>query len=82
MDLAAFAPLATLRGVERTGLDNAEVFAKLDADGSGDLSKAEVVALKALVENHAAEKLKNQNDDDFVTYAQFEAKFQPGGECE
>jgi len=82
MDLAAFAPLAKLRGVERTGLDNAAVFATLDADGSGDLSRAEVSSLKALVENHAAEKLKNQNDDEMVTYEEFEAMFQPGGECE
>jgi Ca2+-binding EF-hand superfamily protein len=81
MDLAAFAPLAKLRGVERSGLKNAEVFAKLDVDGSGTLSKAEVGPLKELVATHEAEKLKNQNDDDFVTYAQFEAMFQPGGEC-
>eukprot|EP01043_Picozoa_sp_COSAG02_P014311 COSAG02_NODE_588_length_19902_cov_115.928900_14_plen_116_part_00 len=58
-----------------------EVFEQLDTDGSGTLSKAEVAGLKELVEKYVEEKRSSQDPDEMVTYEEFEAKFQPGGEC-
>jgi hypothetical protein len=58
-----------------------EVFEQLDTDGSGTLSKSEVAGLKELVEKYVEKKRSSQNPEDMVTYEEFEAKFQPGGEC-
>lgn len=84
MDLKAFGPLAKLRGVERHGLDNAEVFSQLDEDGSGYLSKNEVAGLKQIVDKRIEEKRRNAelHPEEMTTYAEFEALFEPGGEYE
>ena len=58
-----------------------EVFGQLDKDGDGYLSKPEVAGLKELVENLVEEKKRLQDPDKMVTYAKFEAMFEPGGEC-
>ena len=57
------------------------MFEQLDKDGSGTLSKAEVAGLKELVDKFVEEKRSSQDPDEMVTYEEFEALFQPGGEC-
>jgi hypothetical protein len=59
------------------------VFSQLDEDGSGYLSKNEVAGLKQIVDKRIEEKRRNAelHPEEMTTYAEFEALFEPGGEC-
>lgn len=59
-----------------------EIFSKLDADGSGDLSKEETAGFKPILEKRKAELAAAPLDPNDVTYDKFEAMFAVGGECE